>query len=102
MLQESADEEERLERLIVEAELRGRRTVADALARRLDALRAERSTDVVSLSAARARQTTLLTEGPAARRGASSGQCCSFADVSAAELETRKPNRVRICFPSCT
>jgi hypothetical protein len=48
----TSDEERAMEALIVEAELAGRRTVADALARRLEELRAKVA-DVVDLSAYR-------------------------------------------------
>jgi hypothetical protein len=47
--------EAELERAIVEAELGGRRTVADLLARRLESLRASRSAQVISLDARRRR-----------------------------------------------
>jgi hypothetical protein len=50
------DAEEDLERLIVEAELAGRRTVADALACRLDELRARDRVASVDLSEERRRR----------------------------------------------
>jgi hypothetical protein len=50
------DVEEDLERLIVEAELAGRRIVADALACRLDELRARDSVAIVDLSEERRRR----------------------------------------------
>jgi hypothetical protein len=48
--------EAEIERRIVDAELAGRSTIADALAKRLEAMRAQRSAEVVRLDDARARR----------------------------------------------
>jgi hypothetical protein len=55
---EPALEDDEIERHIVKAELAGRVTVADALARQLDARRGARAGKVVDLDAVRARQGT--------------------------------------------
>ena len=55
---------EEIERRIVEAELAGRRTVADALACRLDALRARDSVAIVDLSEERRRVVHVERSGP--------------------------------------
>jgi hypothetical protein len=50
---EVLSEDDEMERCLVEAELAGRRTVADALARQLEARRRARARNVVSLDAKR-------------------------------------------------